>query len=133
VIAPGVTLGRCPKSGCPPSGQGRRSRKQKPEARELTAAEERYASAAGFEEAYFAVIGNCSMCQAREPSWAGILWAPKGVYLETPGDVARHASEIYIQTGLSHAMPPPNAIQMNQEARDLIVAWVREVRGLERR
>jgi uncharacterized membrane protein len=103
------------------------------EARELTAAEERYASAAGFQEAYFAVIGNCSMCHAREPSWAGILWAPKGVYLETPGDVARHASEIYIQTGLSHAMPPPNAIQMNQEARDLIVAWVREVRGLERR
>jgi uncharacterized membrane protein len=103
------------------------------EARELTAAEERYASAAGFQEAYFAVIGNCSMCHAREPSWAGILWAPKGVYLETPSDVARHASEIYIQTGLSHAMPPPNAIQMNQEARDLIVAWVREVRGLERR
>jgi uncharacterized membrane protein len=71
------------------------------------------------------------MCHAREPSWTNILWAPKGVYLETQGDVARHASEIYIQAGLSHAMPPPNAIQMDQEARDLIVAWVREVRGPE--
>jgi uncharacterized membrane protein len=101
------------------------------EARELTAEEQRYASAAGFEDAYFAVVGNCSMCHAREPSWTSILWAPKGVYLETPGDVVRHASEIYIQAGLSHAMPPPNAIQMDHEARELIVAWVREVRGLE--
>lgn len=101
------------------------------QARALTAQEQIYASAAGFEEAYFVVVGNCSMCHAREPSWTNILWAPKGVYLETQGDVARHASEIYIQAGLSHAMPPPNAIQMDQEARDLIVAWVREVRGPE--
>lgn len=101
------------------------------EARDLTAHEQRYASAAGFEEAYNVVVGNCSMCHAREPSWTNILWAPKGVYLETPGDVARHASDIYLQAGLSHAMPPPNAIQMEQDSRELIVAWVREVRGIE--
>lgn len=101
------------------------------EARDLTAHEQRYASAAGFEEAYNVVLGNCSMCHAREPSWTNILWAPKGVYLETPGDVARHASDIYLQAGLSHAMPPPNAIQMEQDSRELIVAWVRKVRGIE--
>lgn len=101
------------------------------EARELTAEEQKYASAAGFEDAYNAVIGNCSMCHAREPSWTNILWAPKGVHLETPSDVARHANEIYLQAGLSHAMPPPNAVQMDQASRDLIVAWVREARGIE--
>jgi uncharacterized membrane protein len=98
------------------------------EARPLTAYEQRYASAEGFEEAYYAVIGNCSMCHAREPGWAGMHWAPKGVYLETEGDVARHADQIYLQAGISHAMPPPNAVQMDDEARRSIVAWVREAR-----
>jgi uncharacterized membrane protein len=54
-------------------------------------------------------------------------WAPKGVYLETENDVARHAKKIYMQAGLSHAMPPPNAIQMDEEARRSIVAWVQDV------
>ena len=98
------------------------------EARPLTAYEEKFASAASFEDAYDTVVGNCSMCHAREPVWEGMLWAPKGVYLETPGDVARHASEIYLHAGVSHAMPPPNAIQMDLEARATIIAWVREVR-----
>lgn len=56
-------------------------------------------------------------------------WAPKGVYLETPGDVARHADQIYVQAGLSHAMPPPNAIQMDPEARRMIIVWVQEARA----
>lgn len=99
------------------------------EARELTAYEQQYVSAVGFEDAYDTVIGNCSMCHAREPVWGNMQWAPKGVYLETPGDVARHADQIYLQAGLSHAMPPPNAIQMDEEARQTIVAWVREVRN----
>ncbi|MFZ7091347.1 urate hydroxylase PuuD [Primorskyibacter sp. 2E233] len=99
------------------------------EARELTAYEQKYASAEGFQDAYDTVVGNCSMCHAREPVWGNMQWAPKGVYLETQGDVARHASQIYLHAGLSHAMPPPNAIQMDEEARQTIVAWVREVRS----
>mgnify|MGYP001054769583 FL=1 len=98
------------------------------EARSLTPYEQRYADAALFDEAYNTVIGNCSMCHAREPVWGNMQWAPKGVYLESPGDVARHASAIYLQSGVSHAMPPPNAIQMDPEARATLVAWVREVR-----
>ena len=101
------------------------------EARELTAYEQRFVSAAGFEDAYNTVIGNCSMCHAREPVWNNMQWAPKGIHLETPGDVAKHASQIYLQAGLSHAMPPPNAIQMDQAARETIIAWVREVRDIE--
>jgi uncharacterized membrane protein len=102
---------------------------QEAEARPLTAYEERFASAEGFDAAYNTVIGNCSMCHAREPVWGNMQWAPKGVYLETPSDVARHASQIYLQAGVSHAMPPPNAVQMDSEARATLVAWVREVRN----
>jgi uncharacterized membrane protein len=99
------------------------------EARTLTPYEQKFASAAGFEDAYDTVIGNCSMCHAREPFWNNMQWAPKGVYLETPADVARHADKIYLHAGVSRAMPPPNAIQMGDEARAKIVAWVREVRN----
>jgi uncharacterized membrane protein len=98
------------------------------EARALTPHEARYAAAPGFEEAYFAVVGNCSMCHAREPSWDGMHWAPRGVYLETEADVARHADQIYLQAGRSHAMPPPNAFPMPSEARATITTWVQEVR-----
>lgn len=93
----------------------------------LTDYEQRFVSAAGFEDAYNTVQGNCSMCHAREPLWDGIRWAPKGVYLETEGDVARNAHMIYLQAGISHAMPPPFAIQMNDDARAQIVAWYRSV------
>ena len=94
-------------------------------ARELTAYEERYASAAGFQDAYNTVIGSCSMCHAREPVWNNMQWAPKGVLLETESDVARYARQIYLNAGVSQAMPPPNAIQMDSEARAIIAAWYR--------
>ena len=96
--------------------------------RDLTPVEQHFASAEGFEVAYDTVIGNCSMCHAREPAWDGIRWAPKGIYLETPSDVARHADLIYLQAGITNAMPPPNAIQMDQTARETIIAWVNAAR-----
>ena len=96
--------------------------------RDLTPVEQHFASAEGFEVAYDTVIGNCSMCHAREPAWDGIRWAPKGIYLETPSDVARHADLIYLQAGITNAMPPPNAIQMDQTARETIIAWVKAAR-----
>ncbi len=98
------------------------------EARPLTPHEARFAAADGFDAAYDSVISNCSMCHAREPVWGSMKWAPKAVYLETPGDVARHAGQIYLQAGISHAMPPPNAVQMDAEARATIVAWVQAAR-----
>ena len=98
------------------------------EAQELTPYEQKYASAVGFEEAYNTVLGNCSMCHAREPVYGNMQWAPKKVYLETPGDVARQADQIYLQAGISHAMPPSSAVQMDAEARQTIIAWIRQVR-----
>ena len=94
-------------------------------ARELTAYEERYASAAGFQDAYNTVIGSCSMCHAREPVWNNMQWAPKGVLLETESDVARYARQIYLNAGVSQAMPPPYAIQMDSVERAIIAAWYR--------
>ncbi|MBS8226890.1 urate hydroxylase PuuD [Vannielia litorea] len=99
------------------------------EARALSPYEQKFTQAAGFEDAFYAVVGNCSMCHAREPSWDGLHWAPKGVVLETEADVARHAEEVYLQAGRSHAMPPPNAIQMDPEARAQIVAWYRDAKS----
>lgn len=99
------------------------------EARALTPTEERYTSVDSFEEAYYAVVGNCSMCHARKPGWTGMYWPPKGVVLETEADVARHAKQVYLQAGVSHAMPPPNAIQMENEARRSIIAWYQDVNG----
>ncbi|MEM9581063.1 MAG: urate hydroxylase PuuD [Pseudomonadota bacterium] len=99
------------------------------EARALTPYEQQFAGVDSFDDAFTAVLGNCSMCHAREPSWEGIRWAPKGVHLETAADVTRHAEAIYVQAGVSHAMPPPNAIEMEAEARQAIIAWVRAGRA----
>ncbi|MEP3056345.1 urate hydroxylase PuuD [Ascidiaceihabitans sp.] len=102
------------------------------EARPLTAYEQKFASAEGFDTAYDIVRGNCSMCHAREPFWEGIRWAPKHVYLETAGDIARQAEQIYLQAGLTHAMPPPNAIStMTPENREHIIAWVQAARATD--
>ena len=97
------------------------------EARPLTAVEERLVAAEGFEEAHDIVLGNCSMCHAREPVWPGIRWAPKGVLLETEADVARHANSIALQAGYSKAMPPPNAFEMPDEDRRVLLSWVSSV------
>ncbi|UWQ99398.1 urate hydroxylase PuuD [Rhodobacteraceae bacterium S2214] len=99
------------------------------EARAMTPYEQHYASAEGFDEAYNTVLGNCSMCHAREPFWDGIRWAPKGVYLETQADVAKHATQIYLHAGVSHAMPPPNAIQMDADARETLITWITNARN----
>ncbi|MBD3665385.1 urate hydroxylase PuuD [Sulfitobacter aestuariivivens] len=100
------------------------------EARPLTVHEQRFASAAGFADAFDVVRGNCSMCHAREPFFEGIRWAPKGVLLETQGDVAGQAQQIFLQAGVTHAMPPPNAIStMDTDSRRAIVAWYRAATG----
>ncbi len=83
----------------------------------------RFAQAAGFDEVTDIVLGRCSMCHAAEPGWDGITWPPRGVILETPEDIARHARQIYLQAGLSTAMPPANVSFIEPEERAKIVAW----------
>ena len=85
----------------------------------------RYATAPGFEAVSDIVIGRCSMCHAREPAWEGLYWPPKAVLLETPAEVANEARRIFLQAGVSHAMPPANLSYMEQAERDQIVRWFR--------
>ncbi len=95
------------------------------EKQSLTKFEEKFTSASGFSDVHDIVMGRCSMCHAREPVWDGMLWAPKGFVLETPKDIARAAKEIYLQAGVSHAMPPANITNISKEDRIKIVQWYR--------
>ncbi len=63
------------------------------------------------------------MCHAAEPGWDGLLWPPKGVVLETPAQIAHEARRIYLQAGVSHAMPPANLSYIEPQEREAIVRW----------
>ena len=85
---------------------------------------QRFASAAHFSEVQDVVLGRCSMCHSAEPFYSdAMLWAPKGVHLETPGQIAARAREIYLQAGVTHAMPPANVSFMEPGERLLIRRW----------
>ena len=88
-----------------------------------------YAMAAEFEDVTNIVLGNCSMCHASEPSWPGINVPPKGVILENPQQIANHAKQIYMQAGVSHAMPPPSASFIYPEDRATLIRWFEGVSG----
>ena len=103
------------------------------EARILTPAQQRFADAEGFDQVMNIVPGRCAMCHAREPGYEGIHIAPKGLLLETPDDVTRAARQIYIQAGLTHAMPPANVSFMEQPERQAIVDWYRAATGQDPR
>ncbi|GAA6202590.1 urate hydroxylase PuuD [Aquicoccus sp. SU-CL01552] len=94
-------------------------------ARALTPTETVFAEAEGFDEVADIVLGRCSMCHTREPGWDGIHRAPKNVLLETRPEIAAAARQIYIQAGVSTAMPPANISWIEPEERAKIVAWYR--------
>ncbi|MDO8882250.1 MAG: urate hydroxylase PuuD [Pseudotabrizicola sp.] len=91
----------------------------------LSGAALQHAAAAGFDDVVGIVQGRCSMCHAAEPSWDGMVWPPKGVVLETEAQIAIEARRIYMQAGLSHAMPPGNLSYMEPEERLAIIRWFR--------
>jgi uncharacterized membrane protein len=84
-----------------------------------------YASAEGFDDVVGIVQGRCAMCHATEPGWQGLYWPPKGVLLETPAQIAHEARRIYLQAGVSHAMPPANLSYIEPQERAAIVRWFR--------
>ena len=99
-------------------------------ARELTAAELRYVEHPSFAQVEQIMTTRCSMCHAAEPVWAGIYWAPKAVELDDPVGIVRNARAVYLQSGVSHAMPPANTSRMEEDERALIIAWFRDVNAL---
>ena len=96
---------------------------------QLQGAALKFAQADGFAEVQDIVTGRCAMCHAKEPVWQGLLWAPKGVRLETANEIAHEARRIYLQAGLSHAMPPANLSAIEPAERAKIVAWYRGAMG----
>lgn len=91
---------------------------------QFTPVQQRFADAEGFQVVYDTVLGRCSMCHSSEPFYSDtMLWAPKGVILETEQQVAQHAREIYLQAGVTHAMPPANVSFIEPQERARIVQW----------
>ena len=77
-----------------------------------------------FAEVENIVLSRCSMCHAAEPFWEGIVAPPKGVRLDTPEMIRRHAREIQLQATLTHAMPPGNITEISPEERQMLAAWI---------
>lgn len=92
----------------------------------MSPAAQRFAAAEGFGDVTAIVQGRCSMCHAAEPSYDGIHWAPKGVLLETPEEIAEQAPRIFLQAGVTHAMPPANVSFIEPQERAAIAAWYRK-------
>ena len=77
-----------------------------------------------FAEVENIVLSRCSMCHAAEPFWEGIAAPPKGVRLDTPEMIRKHAREIRLQATLTHAMPPGNITEISPEERQILAAWI---------
>ena len=87
--------------------------------------DQKFAEAPGFTQVADVVRGRCGMCHTTEPFWPGVHRAPKDVIFETDQEIAAHAREIYLQSGLSHAMPPGNVSEIEPSERKQIVDWYR--------
>ena len=70
------------------------------------------------------VLSRCSMCHRDEPLWPGVHAPPKGVVLDDPESIRRHARLIEINAVRSHAMPPGNITEMTREERQILAAWI---------
>jgi uncharacterized membrane protein len=70
------------------------------------------------------VSSRCSMCHAKEPVWAGIAAAPKGVELDTADAIRLHARSIELNAVRSNAMPPGNVTDMTADERRALAAWL---------
>jgi uncharacterized membrane protein len=70
------------------------------------------------------ILSRCSMCHMDAPVWPGVNAAPKGVLLDDPGNIQRHASLIEINAVRSHAMPPGNMTQITDQERQILAAWI---------
>jgi len=92
-------------------------------------AAEPFLQATHFAAAKDVVMGRCSMCHTAEPFYDGVYEAPKNVHLDSDAAIANHATEIAMQAGFSHAMPPGNVTEITPEERALLLAWYREGAG----
>ncbi|MCU4651937.1 urate hydroxylase PuuD [Roseibacterium sp. SDUM158016] len=95
----------------------------------LSPAQAAFAAHPDFADVADIIYSRCSMCHAEEVYWPGIPVAPRGVMLDTDSRIARQARSIYLQAGVSHAMPPNNLSMIDDAERAAIRAWYRGVTG----
>ncbi len=70
------------------------------------------------------IATRCTMCHGREPAWAGIAIAPKGVLLDSAEAVAANREAILMQSVITHAMPPNNVTNMTRDERRVLAEWL---------
>src|SRR5260370_12813850 len=70
--------------------------------------------------AHNAILARCSMCHRNEPVWPGLHAPPKGVILDDPDNIRRHAHLIEINALRSNAMPPGNGTAMTAQDRQTL-------------
>ncbi|MCY4260237.1 MAG: urate hydroxylase PuuD, partial [Rhodobacteraceae bacterium] len=74
---------------------------------------------------------RCTVCHSRTPSWGTMQWPPKNIILETDDQVLQLAREIYLQSGMSDAMPPANLTNMLPSERAFVRTWHQNLRNDE--
>lgn len=73
------------------------------------------------------VVGErCAGCHALRPTREGFAAPPKGVMLETPGQLKAYAPAMLQQVWHSRAMPPGNVTELTDDERALIARWIRQ-------
>ncbi len=70
------------------------------------------------------LTSRCSMCHARDPVWNGIAVPPKGVMLDTPGQIWRNREGIRSHAVMTAAMPPNNITDMTTAERRTLALWL---------
>lgn len=92
---------------------------------ELAGTALRHLHAEGFEDVQMTLLMRCVMCHGDHAGWPGLNSAGRSVKLDTPERIAAQARAVYLQAGVSHAMPPGNRTYMTEAERAGIVTWYR--------
>lgn len=76
------------------------------------------------EAAAFEIVERrCVTCHATAPTFAAFTAPPKGVTLDTPEAMRRHAEQIVAQAVATHTMPLGNITKMTDDERAALAAW----------
>ena len=78
-----------------------------------------------FAQVQQVIAKRCATCHAEKPLQPGFAAAPKGVMLETPEQIVRHAADIYRQSVTTRVMPLGNLTGITEDERGIIDAWFR--------
>ena len=71
---------------------------------------------------------HCATCHASAPTYEGFEEAPKGINLETVGDLKRYADLVMAQAVQSDAMPLGNETGMTEDERATLGAWITQLK-----